>query len=310
MADVVSTLDTPTIRPVSVRVAYVLLASTIVIGAFAFTLVKSALEQMTSLDLATGRVVVSAVFFLVVLANQRLRTPASMRAPSDVRRGDRLRIMCIGLAGSIGFHLIGTWGMEHSSIAVAAVIMATMPAMTAGGEVAFLHHRLTRRHLVGIVLAVAGCCIVGVSGGGDGETTLLGVGALVLATALWAGLTVATRGIGDRYDSYWINTPGTVVGALMMLALDASSLHHFAHLSLRTWLVVLWLGAAGSAYYYVAMAKAMTAISATTAASLSTVVTPASVLVGWLVLGDAPTSLVVGGGAVVIVGALLIVNEP
>jgi drug/metabolite transporter (DMT)-like permease len=77
----------------------------------------------------------------------------------------------------------------------------------------------------------------------------------------------------------------------------------------KGWVTVIWLGSASSAFIYYSLARAMTAISATTATSLSTIVTPTSVLVAWLVLGDAPSWVEVFGGAVVIAGVILVVRN-
>jgi drug/metabolite transporter (DMT)-like permease len=103
---------------------------------------------------------------------------------------------------------------------------------------------------------------------------------------------------------------GTVAGAVLMLALDGSRLGDFGTLSLKGWLIVIWLGSASSAFIYFVMARVMTVISATTASSLGTAVTPTSVMVAWLVLGDAPTWREVVGGAVVIGGVVLVTREP
>ena len=74
---------------VSVRTAHLLLASTIVIGAFTLTMVKVALDDLSALNLATGRVVVSAAFFGVVMAFRRLRSTSHVtgRAQVETRRG-------------------------------------------------------------------------------------------------------------------------------------------------------------------------------------------------------------------------------
>jgi drug/metabolite transporter (DMT)-like permease len=94
-----------------------------------------------------------------------------------------------------------------------------------------------------------------------------------------------------------------------MLLLDIPRLGEFADLSWKGWLAVIWLGSASSAFIYYSMARVMTVVSATTATSISTVVTPLSVLVAWMVLGDPPTLVEVLGGAVVIAGVMLVVRN-
>lgn len=294
----------PTSTPAAAarRSAFVLLAASIAIGSVSFTLVQVALEELSPLTLATGRVVVSALMFVLVIVRSPWR-----RTP--VLPGDRVRLFLCGFGGSAVFHLLFNWGQNQVSVAVAAVVMATYPILTAMGEVLFLHHRLHRIQVVGLVLSTAGCVLIGVTGGGDGgDMALLGAVVVLLAAITWAGVTVATRSIGDRYDSWWLNTPGTVAGALMMLLLDIPRLDEFADLSWKGWLAVIWLGSASSAFIYYSMAKVMTVLSATTTTSITTIVTPLSVLVAWVFLGDAPSWVEVAGGAVVIAGVMLVVR--
>jgi drug/metabolite transporter (DMT)-like permease len=284
------------------RGAYALLACSIFIGSFAFTLVKVALRDLSPLGLATGRVVVSALVFVTMVA----RTGAH-RQP--ILPEHRVRVFLCGLGGSAVFHILFSWGQQHASVAIAAVVMATFPVLVAVGEVVFLRHRLRRGQTAGLVLTTAGCVAIGLASTG-GTSTLAGALAIGAATLTWAAVTVATRSITDLYDPWWLNTPGTVAGAILMLALDAPHLGDFTHLSLKGWLVVIWLGSASSAFIYFVMARVMTVISATTASSLGTVVTPTSVMVAWVVLGDAPTWREVLGGAVVVTGVVLVTRTP
>jgi drug/metabolite transporter (DMT)-like permease len=284
------------------RAAYGLLASSIAIGSFAFTLVKVVLRELDPLGLATGRVVVSAIVFLAVVAR-------SGAYRQQILPEHRVRVFLCGLGGSAVFHILFSWGQQHASVAIAAVVMATFPVLVAVGEVVFLQHRLRRRQMVGLALTTVGCVAIGLASSG-GSSTLGGAVAIGLATLTWAGVTVATRSIAHRYDPWWLNTPGTVAGAVLMLALDGSRLGDFGTLSLKGWLLVIWLGSASSAFIYFVMARVMTVISATTASSLGTAVTPTSVMVAWVVLGDAPTWREVLGGLVVIGGVVLVTREP
>lgn len=283
----------------SLRAAWLLLAANIAIGCVAFTFVKVALDELGALSLATGRVVASAAMFAIAVAMK----PERRRR---IERGDRLRVVLIGLAASAGFHVLFNLGQQRASVAMAAVVMATMPVMTAIGEVLFLRHRLHAAQVIGLVLSTGGCVAIGVASGDGAGSSALGVLLVGSSTLLWAAVTVSTRGIGDRYDSWWLYTPGTVLGALVMLAVSAGSLHEFADLSLRGWLVVLWLGTASSAFIYYAYARVMTVISGTTATSITTVVTPGSALVAWAALGERPSLVETIGGIVVIAGVIIV----
>ena len=116
----------------------------------------------------------------------------SPRRYRRIERGNRTRVILCGLLGSAGFHLLFVWGQQRVSVAVAAVVMATMPMLVALGEVTFLQHRLTARHVVGIALCTAGCVAIGMAAGNAGGTSLLGAGAIAMAAIVWAGVTVST----------------------------------------------------------------------------------------------------------------------
>jgi drug/metabolite transporter (DMT)-like permease len=275
----------------------------IAVGSVSYTFVQVALRELSPLALACGRVVVSAITFgLVVMFQPSLRTP--------VRRGDRWKLLFCGFGGSAVFHLLFNWGQHQVSIAVASVIMATYPVLTALGEVLFLRHRLHPVQMVGLTLSTVGCIVIGAtSEGSGGASPVLGAVTVLLAAVVWAAVTVITRGFHGRYDAWWLNTPGTLLGAVFMLAVAAPDLHEYGSLSIKGWLVVIWLGSASSAFIYYALARVMTVVSATTATSVSTAVTPLSVIVAWVWLSQAPTWLEAIGGAVVVAGVVLVTSR-
>jgi drug/metabolite transporter (DMT)-like permease len=284
------------------RMAFAMLGLSIAIGSVSFTLVKIALDELSPSALAMGRVVVSAAVFALVIGLQPWR-----RRP--VPRGERFLVFLCGFGGSAAFHLVFNSGYQRVSVPVGALIMATTPVLVAVGEVMFLHHRLRMSQSLGLVLTFAGCTVIGTSGASSGTSSTLGVLLVFGAVLIWAGVTVATRSVTDSYDPWWLNTPGTLVGAVFVLLVDPGGVREFAHLSAKGWLVVVWLGAASSAFIYYALAKVMREVSATAAMSASTVVTPTGVLVAWLVLGDRPTLVQVLGGVVVLVGVVLVTRR-
>lgn len=285
------------------RGAWILMGLYLCVGSVAFTFVKVALRELSPLGLATGRVVTSALTYVaVVAARPSTRTPFA--------RGHRWTVVLCGLIGSAGFHIFFAWGQQRITVAVSAVIFATMPAVTALGEVLFLSHRFRRHHLVGLAMSIVGCIIIGVHGDGSGRSTSVWGALAVFASVLaWAGVTVATRKVAGAYDQWWFYTPGTVLGAVVLLGVESPHLREFVHLSFKGWLVVIWLGSASSAFVYYALARVMTVLPATTTVSIGSVLTPTTVMVAWVVLGTAPTWFDIVGGAVVIGGVFLVTRE-
>lgn len=290
----------PTPQAISRRAAYLLLAANISVGSLAFTMVTIVLDDLSPMTLAAARVAVSALTFTaIVLAMPHVRRP--------VARGDRLRFFLCGFIGSVGFHVLYQYGQHRSSVAIASVVMATYPVLTSLGEVVFLRHRLHAMQVLGVLATVVGCAQIGLLGGnGATGASMIGVIALLGAAVAWAGVTVMTRSLGGRYDSWWLNTPGTIVGALVMLLIDAPHLGELGSLSWKGWLAVVWLGSASSAFIYYSTAKVLAVMSATTTTSIIMIVTPASILVGWVVLGERPGLVELVGAALVIAGVLTV----
>jgi drug/metabolite transporter, DME family len=253
--------------------------------------------------------VFSAVALVAVVALQpHRRTPI---APEH-----RLRVLGCGLAGSAGFHLFFSWGQARTSVAVSAIVLSMMPALVAIGERVFLAHRLTVRQVVGLVLCIGGVLVIALvtaGGGGDATsssasaaTSFAGIAAIAGAAIVWSGQIVATRSIAHRYDPFWLNTPGTVVGAAVCLIVAAPGLDDYRDLSASSWLLVVWLGAVSSALIYAILALAMQSLSATTTTSLGTLVTPLSIVVGWIALGDRPSLVTAIGGLIAVMGVGLV----
>lgn len=277
------------------------MVAAVAVGSLTLTLVRRALRELSPMTLAAGRVTFSAVAFAAVVAAQPRR-----RVP--VARRDRVRLVAIGLVGSAGFHVPFSWGQARVPVVVGAVVLALMPALVAVAEVALLGHRLRPVQAAGIALAVAGVVAVSWAPGG-GPLSWAGVAAVALATVAWAGVTVATRTLAGRYDAWWLNTPGTLVGAVVTTAVAAPALHELGRLSPVDWAQLVWLGAGSSALVYAALARAMRDLPATTTASLSTLTTPLGVLVAWAALGERPGAVALAGCAVVVAGVVLTVRR-
>jgi drug/metabolite transporter (DMT)-like permease len=293
------------------RRAYLAMGIAIAIGSVSFTLIEITLRELSAMSLAAGRVVFSALALVVVVTLQPRR-----RTPIDPEH--RWRVFWCGLSGSALFHVLFSWGQTRTSPAVAAITLATMPALVAWLERWFLRHALTAAQVVGLVLSLAGVTVIGLqAAGADGAnadaasvTTLAGVVTVGAATLVWSAQTVAIRSIADRYDPFWLNTPGTIAGVVVCLAIAAPDLGEFGSLSPTGWLLVIWLGSVSSALIYAILAFTMRSLPATTTASLGTLVTPLSILVGWAVLDDRPSAVTLLGGLVVIGGVALVTLRP
>ncbi len=274
----------------------------VLIGSFSFTFIEIVLRELSPNAMAAGRVVISAMAFVAIVALQpRRRTPI---APAH-----RVRLVLTGLGASAGFHLLFSAGQDQVTVATSAVVQGTFPAVVAAGEWLFLRHRLDRRAAAGLVLSVVGRVVISRGAENEGSSSLLGIALVLGSVIVWAATSLTTRSLADQYDPWWLNTPGTVAGALVMLAVAAPSAGEFADLSIGAWVLLIWLGAGGSALVYASLAGAMKVLPATTTASVATLVVPVSILIAWVVLGESPTVEAVIGSVAVVTGVVLVSRE-
>lgn len=94
---------------------------------------------------------------------------------SSISRADWARLAGIAVAGMFLFSVLMLYGMKEAPGAVAGIVMATTPAVTAAGSVLFLRDRLNRPTALAIALAVGGVMAVNLgNSGGGGDDILLG----------------------------------------------------------------------------------------------------------------------------------------
>ncbi len=252
------------------------------------------------MTLAAGRVVFSAACFSAVVLAQPQRR-------QRVRSEDRLLVWFVGLGGSALFHICFSWGQQRASVASATIVMATMPALAAAGEALFLGHRPSGRNGIGLLLSLLGVVVITQTGASSGSATtiggLLGIGA---ASLTWAAVTVAQRRLADRYDPWWLNTPGTIAGAALMILIALPGAGELGRLDALQWWWLFWLGAVSSAFIYGATTVAMRTLPATTVASAGSLVTPLAILVAWVHLGERPSPGGVIGASLVVLGVVLV----
>jgi drug/metabolite transporter (DMT)-like permease len=167
----------PTETPTRV---YLILAIGVLAASMAAIFIRYAqADGLPSIFIAAGRLTLSALFL----------TPFALRSHradiAGLRRADLLLAGASGLLLAIHF---ATWitSLEYTSVLISVVFVATSPLWVALLEFIFLHVHLKPIVVVGLLIAVAGGVLIGISGGGDadaGSNPLLG-SALALAGAV------------------------------------------------------------------------------------------------------------------------------
>ena len=153
----------------------------------AYALSAIALETSSAAVLSVGRFAI-ALLILVPLAALRPGFLRALRTP---------RTILLGLTGVTLYYSLANIGLLFTTPGTAALTAALLPALTAVLAVVMLRERLSRRTIVGLVLATIGVGLVAASG----FRIDLGVLLNVVALASYALYTVLLRRDAERSDA-------------------------------------------------------------------------------------------------------------
>jgi drug/metabolite transporter (DMT)-like permease len=266
-----------------------------------YVVTKAVIAEVPPLLLAFLRFAIASAI-LVALARARGGT---RRLPRPTPWGT---LALMGFAGVTVFYIGFNSALANTTAAAASLLQATAPAVTAVLAAVFLAERLRLRRGVGIGLSLVGAALVVLAsaGGADAPNPLLGDLLMLLAVLAWAVYTILGKGFA-AVPSLAVTAYGGVLGTLFLLPAAAYDLatRPPTHVSLATWLAILYLGAGPSALNYLLWNRALRVLDASAVANFLNLVPLIGVASATIFLGEAllPTQLL--GGALVLVGVWL-----
>ncbi len=276
--------------------AYLLLS---LIWGNSFVFIKIGLGSLTPAGVVLSRLALGMITMLVI--------SVVMRSPLPPRRLWGPLFVAAVLMTSGGWVLFA-FSEQYISSALAGIINGATPLMTLLVILAaFPEEKPTRQRIVGLVIGFTGVLVVVGVWQGLGATTLLGIGAAVLATIGY--------GISYPYVRRHIATgenalgPMTFATGLMIMGTiqiaPVAALTGFAHAPVTgsVFLAMLALGILGSGIAYILNYLVIHRSDATTASTVTYVITLVAVVSGAVVLGEHITWNQPVGGALVVLGA-------
>lgn len=276
----------------------------VAIWAVNFSFIKVALEEIPPFAFNALRFPLAALVLAGVLgARGRLRLP---------ERGDRGRIVALGVIGNVLYQLFFIAGMDRSRAGNASLLLTGSPVYTAMLSAALGHERVRPAAWAGIAATVLGIALVVGSGEGGfrfGTATLAGDLMLVAASAVWALYTVGARDLIRKYGSVAVTAWTLWVGAALLLLVGIPDLLTMAGPpSLLASAGVVYGGVGGIGIAYLLWYRGVRVLGNTHTSSFSNLTPVLAILVAWLWLGEVPNLWQVVG-AVVIIGGISMVRR-
>lgn len=272
------------------------LAVTLVLWASAFVGIRAGLQGYAPAELALLRYLVASL----VLAAGALRTRIRLPARSDWKR--------IALAGALGFTLYNlalNSGEMRVTASAASFVGNTVPVFSALAAAFLLRERLRTTAWAGILISFTGAGLIA-AGEGRGlglEPAVL----LVLAASLaQCAYFILQKPLLARMSAFEFTAAALWAGTFFMLPFLPGLLARLPHAPLSATLAGVYLGVFPAAIGYVTWAYVLSHMPVARTASFLYLVPPIATFIGWLWLGEVPSWLSVVGGAIGIVGVVLV----
>ena len=225
---------------------------------------------------------------------------------SSISGSDWLRLGMIALVGMFGFSVFMLYGMKEVSGAIAGIVMATTPAVTAAGSVIFLRDRLDRWKSLAIGLAVGGVLAVnlGTTGEGGGDNVVLGTLLVFGAVCGEAAYTLLGKRLTADLSPVSIAAIASVLATILFAPFAAAQLSELepSTAAATDWAALAWWGLGtmglGSVLWYLGVSR----VSGATASAFMGVMPVSALLLSYLLLGESFEPIHAVGMAAVLAG--------
>ncbi len=271
-------------------------AISVTLWASAFVGIRSAGAQFGAGPLALGRLLVGCV----VLGALTL-------ARGEPRPGRR-ELPLIAVCGLLWFGLYNlalNAAEQRVDAGTAAMLVNVGPILVALLAAALLGEGLPRPLAAGCAVASLGVAIIGLATTRSGISFGAGPLLCLLAAAAYAGGVVAQKVVLRRVTALQTTFLCCLVGALACLPFAPSLIHEAARASTQGIAWIVYLGIFPTSAAFTTWAYALARSEAGRLGATTYIVPALSILLGWVILAEAPSPLALAGGAVCLGGVAI-----
>ena len=273
-----------------------------IVWGMSFYFIKISGSNLSPLQIAFGRVALGALTVLIILLIIKQKLPNTRKA--------WVRANIAGfLQHTAPFALIA-YGETQITSVLAGITNAATPLWTALFSMAFIpKDRISRNEYLGVLTGFVGVLVlIGIWEGNSGENDLLGILAVVVATACYGGVVIYTRSKITELGF----SPSSFIGAqlsasaiqLLILCLIFTSVP--TQISSSTWGAILFLGIFSTGLAFPLVYKIIRDVSSLAAATITYATPIISTLAGVIFLKEGLHWYQPIGAALILVGVGLV----
>jgi drug/metabolite transporter (DMT)-like permease len=225
-----------------------------------------------------------------------------------MRLPERSELPLIGLTGFLGisvYHVALNFGEMTVQAGAASLLISAAPVFTALLSVAVLKERLTGIGWLGILLAFAGVGLIALSGG-RGLHFTPGALLILLAATVAAVYSILSKQLLRRHAALEFTCYSIWAGTLPLLVFLPGLLRRLPVAAPQATFAVIYLGIFPAAIAYVLWNYALARMPASLLSSFLYLSPVLASLIAWVWLGEVPALLTLVGGAIAILGVILV----
>jgi drug/metabolite transporter (DMT)-like permease len=269
---------------------------TVVLWASAFVGIRSAGRELSPGALTLGRLLVASVALGVLVLIRREPFPA---------RRDLLPIALMGVLWFAAYNVALNEAERRVDAGTAAMLVNVGPLLIAVLAGVLLREGFPRQLVVGCAVAFAGAVTIGFATTEHGLRAGWGAVLCVVAALLWASAVILQKPLLQRVSALQVTFLACCVGMVATLPFAPALAREAQHARGSALAWVVYLGVAPTAIGFATWAYALARTSAGRAGSMTYLVPPLAIGIGWAVLGETPPWLAIPGGALCLGGVVL-----
>lgn len=270
---------------------------TIFLWASAFPVIKLALQDFKAEHLSALRLIIGSLLLCIIGIIKKVPLPHLKDIPF---------ILLLGFCGFTVYHTSLSIGEYYVSAGIASLLVSTTPIFSALLAILFLKEKFSKFAWAGSIISFLGVVLISI--GNENKITVVVIGViLILFASLGESVYfVFQKRYLDKYGFIPFTIYTIVSGAIFMLFFLPSSYNEIQTASTTSLLTVLYLGIFPTVIPYFALAFTIQKIGVADA-TISLYLTPAlSILLAYVLLGEIPTLIVIGGGIITLIGVSMV----
>ena len=280
--------------------AYLAVTFAMIFWSYTFVWYKEVYDFYNPVTVVFFRLIISSIFLTILLyPTKRLQ---------KIQKEDFKYFILVSIFNPFLYFLGESYGVKHVSSTLAAVVIATIPLFTSITSSIFLHEKITKMNISGILISVLGVGMVIFNKSELASVSFLGIGMLLLAVVAAIAYSVVLKKLTQRYNSSTIVTYHNIIGiflfAPLFFILDFQDFK-LSGFSSEAWIPLIELAVFGSSFAFILFTFAVQHLGVGKANAFTNLIPVLTAVIAYFVLKEVLNISKVTGIILVIGGLFL-----